>query len=101
MAHSMQYAFPAQAAYPMARKEEKKIVRKAQKEITQTISAEDMEIIHALEAVKSDMSYLHNCFDQVTDETLTDALIYELKAAGLKHKYFHNLLKEKGIVYGQ
>ncbi|MCL2841090.1 MAG: YaaL family protein [Defluviitaleaceae bacterium] len=64
------------------------------------LSREDMEIVAALEAVKSDMDFLHNCFDHTTDAILVDSLIYELKAANLKYKYYLNLCKEKGIVGG-
>jgi hypothetical protein len=96
-----QYAIQTAPAYPQARKVTAKASRKAQKELSRALTPEDMELVEALNAVKSDMAYLHNCFDQVTDEVLVDALIFELKAAGLKYKYYHNLLKEKGIVYGE
>ena len=62
------------------------------------LSQEDIEVVAALEAVKSDMEFLHNCFDHTTDAILIDSLIYELKAANLKYQYFINLCKEKGIV---
>ncbi|MCL1842912.1 MAG: YaaL family protein [Defluviitaleaceae bacterium] len=64
------------------------------------LTREDMEIVAALEAVKSDMEFLHNCFDHTTDAVLVDSLVYELKAANLKYQYYLNLCKEKGIVYG-
>ena len=62
------------------------------------LSAEDMEIVEALEAVQSDMEFLHNCFDHTTDAILVDSLVYELKAANLKYQYYLNQCKEKGIV---
>jgi len=62
------------------------------------LSQEDIEVVAALEAVKSDMEFLHNCFDHTTEAILIDSLIYELKAANLKYQYFINLCKEKGIV---
>ena len=65
---------------------------------SQRLSDEDIEIVAALEAVKSDVDFLHNCFDHTTDEILIDSLIYELKAANLKYQYYLNLCKEKGIV---
>ena len=66
----------------------------------QKLTSEDMEIVAALEAVRSDMEFLHNCFDQTTDAILVDSLIYELKAANLKYQYYLNICKEKGIVCG-
>jgi len=62
------------------------------------LSQEDIEVVAALEAVKSDMEFLHNCFDHTTDAILIDSLIYELKAANLKYQYYINLCKEKGII---
>ena len=62
------------------------------------LTQEDIEIVAALEAVKSDMEFLHNCFDHTTDAILIDSLIYELKAVTLKYQYYINLCKEKGIV---
>jgi len=62
------------------------------------LTAEDIEIVAALEAVKSDMDFIHNCFDQITEAILIDSLIYELKALNLKYQYYTNLCKEKGIV---
>ena len=100
MTQLLQYALPAQLAYPHARKEAKKIARKV-KQASLSLTPDDLALVHALEAVKSDLSHLHSRFDHTTDETLTDALIYELKAAELKYKYYHNKLKEKGIVYGE
>ena len=64
------------------------------------LTREDIEIVEALEAVKSDMEFLHNCFDHTTDAVLVDSLIYELKAAHLKYQYYLNLCKEKGIIHG-
>ena len=62
------------------------------------LSEEDVEIVAALEAVKSDMEFLHNCFDHTTDAIMIDSLIYELKAANLKYQYYIGQCKEKGIV---
>ena len=64
------------------------------------LSAEDIQIVAALEAVRSDMDFLHNCFDQITEPILVDSLIYELKAANLKYQYYINQCKQKGIVCG-
>jgi hypothetical protein len=64
------------------------------------LSREDMEIVEAIEALRGDMEFLHNCFDHTTDAILVDSLVYELKAANLKYQYYLNLCKEKGIVHG-
>jgi len=64
------------------------------------LSQEDIEIVAALEAVRSDMEFLHNCFDQTTDPILVDSLIYEIKAANLKYQYYISKCKEKGIICG-
>jgi len=76
------------------KKSEKKQSKKAKK-----LSQDDIEVIAALEAVKSDMEFLHNCFDQTTEAILVDSLIYELKSLNLKYQYFLNICKEKGIVH--
>jgi hypothetical protein len=77
----------------------RKIFGKTSKK-SRKLTREDMEIVAALEAVKADMEFLHNCFDHTTDEILVDSLVYELKAANLKYQYYLNQCKEKGIVHG-
>jgi len=64
------------------------------------LSIEDIEIVAALNDAAGDMAYIHSCFDHITEEVLIDCLIYELKAVSLRHKYFLDLCKEKGIVSG-
>jgi len=65
------------------------------------LSGEDIEVVAALEAVRSDMEFLHNCFDETTEPILVDSLIYELKAANLKYQYYIGLCKQRGIVCGE
>jgi len=67
---------------------------------SQKLSFEDMEIVAALEDAATEMAYIHSCFDHITEELLIDCLIYELKAVSLRHTYFLELCKEKGIVSG-
>ena len=62
------------------------------------LSHEDADIIAALKEAAEDMAVIHSCFDHVTEEILVDCLIYELKAASLRHKYFLDLCKSKEIV---
>ena len=70
--------------------------------ITQTseLSHEDMQIVMALNEAADDMAYIHSCFDHITEEILIDCLIYELKAASLRHKYYLGMCKENGIIRG-
>jgi len=78
----------------------KKKSKKPNKTDSKRLSPEDMEIVAALKAVKSDMEFLHNCFDQTTDAILIDSLTYEIKAVNLRYEYYLSLCKEKGIVHG-
>jgi len=87
-------------AAPPIWKEEKKARKKSRKSISKRLSQDDIEIVAALEAARSDMEFLHNCFDNTTEPILVDSLIYELKAANLKYQYYINQCKEKGIVCG-
>ena len=64
------------------------------------LGEEDIEIVAALEAVRSDMEFLHSCFDQITEPILVDSLIYELQAANLKYQYYISKCKERGIICG-
>ena len=74
-------------------------VNQAQPKDTQ-LTFEDAQVVKALNEAASDMAYIHSCFDHITEELLIDCLIYELKAAQLRHKYFLDLCKEKNIVGG-
>ena len=69
-------------------------------ELTKKLSRDDLELVAALEAVKGDMDFLHNCFDQATDAILIDSLSYEIMAVNLRYKYYLDQCKEKGIVHG-
>ena len=93
MTHAVNYT-PSLAARARKENAKPKIFGKRSKKL----SREDFEVVAALEAIKSDMEFLHNCFDHVTDAILVDSLVYELKAANLKYQYYLNLCKERGIV---
>jgi len=86
---TMQYAPPAQEVVTTKQEKRKKSRR---------LSREDIEMVAALEAVRSDMEFLHNCFDQITEPILVDSLIYEIKAANLKYQYYIGQCKQKGII---
>ncbi|MCL2605096.1 MAG: DUF2508 family protein [Defluviitaleaceae bacterium] len=98
MTQTLQYALPAAIHTQIFKR---KTESKKAKNLSRTLSAEDMELIVGLESVNNELAYIHSRFDQTTDETLIDALTFELKAAGLRHKYYHNQIKAKGIVFGK
>ena len=87
---------PVEAVRAQVASKPKKKTRKPKR-----LSPEDIQIVAALEAVRSDMDFLHNCFDQITEPILVDSLIYELKAANLKYQYYINQCKQKGIICGE
>jgi hypothetical protein len=62
------------------------------------LSQEDEEIIEAVNTVRRELDYLHNRYDNTSDEILVESLIYEIKAANMKFQYYINLCKDKGIV---
>ena len=64
------------------------------------LSPEDVEIVLTLNKLKSELSALHNRYDQTTDPLLIDSLIYETKAVNMKYMFYLGLCKEKGIVSG-
>jgi len=67
---------------------------------SQELTMEDMEVVAALNDAARDMAFIHSCFDHITEDILIDCLIYELKAVSLRHKYFLDMCKQKGIVSG-
>ena len=81
---------------PVAEKSSEKI--KARRAKRHGLSKEDIELVAALDTVKREMECLHNRYDQVTDPLLLDSIIYELKAAHIKYKYFLKCCKDKGII---
>ena len=104
MAKSVAYPISTKMAPPKAHWTVSTVSDKAEAGDVQVrsleLSQEDLEIVTALNEAASDMAYIHSCFDHITEEPLIDCLIYELKAASLRHKYFYDLCKEKGIVSG-
>ena len=97
---SVAYAPDGMAAVIPRAKTPKAASRLFGRRATRKLSQEDLEIVAALEAVQSDMDFLHSCFEHATDEVLIDSLVYELKAVHLKHQYYITLCKKKGISYG-
>jgi len=62
------------------------------------LTHEDADIVACLNEAAEDMALIHSCLDHVTEEILVDCLIYELKAASLRHKYFLDMCKSREIV---
>jgi len=91
---------PESIAVPVHSPGVKAVPQQEKRKKSKRLSREDIEMVAALEAVRSDMEFLHNCFDETTEPILVDSLIYELKAANLKYQYYIGQCKLKGIVCG-
>ena len=64
------------------------------------LSAEDQAIVAALVLLREELDNLHNRFDNVVEPLLVDSLAYEIQAVQLRHMYYLNLCKERGIISG-
>lgn len=64
------------------------------------ISPEDRDVAKILEQLKTDLDFLYNSFDHVTDPILIDGYIYEIMALQMKYKYYLRLCKNRGL-YGE
>jgi len=62
------------------------------------LSEEDLEFLEALEILKEDLAFAHNCLDGITDPILIDGYIYEIQAIHMKYQYYLQRCKEKGLV---
>ena len=63
------------------------------------MSSEDKGVLNMIEKLKSELALMHQNLDYVTDETLIDSYIYELKAIHMKYQYYIKICKERGIAY--
>ena len=61
---------------------------------------EEKEVLRTLENLRCDLDVTQKNLDTVTDETLIDSYIYELKAVQMKYAYYIKLCKEKGLALG-
>jgi len=75
-------------------KDERRI--KTQK-ISGTLISEEREIIEALEDLKRELNILYAQFNFMTDPSLIDGCIYDIKAANAKYTFYLNRCKEKSI----
>ena len=70
----------------------------ASKRKKQKLSEEDRAVVSAMESLRRELDDLHNRFDNVLDPLLVDSIIYEIQAVHLRHMYYLNLCKERGII---
>lgn len=61
------------------------------------LTMEEIEILNNLETLKKDLDFLYSSFDYVTDPTLIDSYIYEIKSVQMKYQFYLNLCKEQGL----
>ena len=59
---------------------------------------DELSVISSADVLRRELEDLHNRFDQVTDPTLIDSIIYEMQAVQLRYMYHLDLCKERGIV---
>ena len=62
------------------------------------ILPEDMEILTALQLLKEDLDYVHNCLDHITDPILIDSYIYQIQSINMKYQFYLQLCKERGLM---
>ena len=63
------------------------------------MSREDKCVLVMIDKLKSELALMHQNLDYVTDETLIDSYIYELKAIHMKYQYYIKICKERGIAH--
>ena len=71
--------------------------RKGLRKRDSRFSEDDREVLQAVENLKREMALTRQNLNCVTDETLINCYIYELKAIEMKYQYFLRLCKEKGL----
>ncbi|MCL2565227.1 MAG: YaaL family protein [Defluviitaleaceae bacterium] len=62
------------------------------------LSEEDKEIVITLNDLNMEIKSLHMCLDSITDPSLIDAHIYEMKALNMRYKYYLEMCKARGIM---
>jgi len=56
-----------------------------------------ISIKSSTETLRRELEILHNKFDQATEPTLVDSIIYEMQAVQMRYVYYLNVCKEHGI----
>ena len=59
--------------------------------------SEEHDIVKALEDLKRELNILYSQFNFMTDPSLIDGCIYDIKAANSKYTFYLNQCKEKQI----
>ena len=62
------------------------------------ITKEDLEILAAIEKLKTDIAITRQNFNLATDESLIDGYIYEIISLNKKYDYFINLARQHGLI---
>jgi len=62
------------------------------------ISEEDREIVITLNDLNMEIKSLHMSLDLITEPSLIDAHIYEIKAVNMRYKYYLDMCKARGIM---
>lgn len=62
---------------------------------TAAVLSDDADITEVLNKLRSELEFVHNNLDNVTDQALIDSYIYEIKALHMKYDYYLNLCKKK------
>jgi hypothetical protein len=63
----------------------------------EALVSEDRDIVEALEGLKRELNLLYNQFNFMTDPSLIDGCIYDIKAANAKYTFYLKQCKEKEI----
>ncbi len=63
-----------------------------------SISSDDMDILNTLDLLERELELAHKNLDYLTDSSLIDGCIYEIKALHMKYKYYLNICKERGLI---
>jgi|GEM_PF-899617 len=62
------------------------------------ILPEDMEILTALQLLKEDLDYVHNCLNHITDPVLIDSYIYQIQSINMRYQFYLQLCKDRGLM---
>lgn len=84
---------------PKIRKKEVSAEQTAQAYLSH-LSLDDAAVLKNVKTLKMQMDCVYDQLNFVTDETLIDSYIYEIKAIHMKYKYYINVCKQRGLSVG-
>lgn len=61
------------------------------------LSLDDKDILKNIKKLKLQMDCVYDQLNFVTDETLIDGYVYEMKSIHMKYNYYINLCKQRGL----